>query len=117
GLVLLTLALPDDREVLAASSISLSATANLPTLQELTGSLFTRIPPDLTPQEINAIKKHELFFGMRKKVVEYTFGKPEEINDYGRSGIQMVYSGGHFLVYLDATGKVIDRQILGIKPQ
>ena len=78
--------------------------------QSYPASLRTLIPTDLTPREIEAIRKGSIFNGMSKRAVYYTIGFPEKENDWGRGGKQFVYFNGKIFVYIDGTDHVRDWQ-------
>lgn len=78
-------------------------------LQKISGFLKIEIPKDLSPKEIEAIKKHTIFRGMTKDALYYSFGFPEKENDWGRGGTQLVYST-HLIVYVDSQDKIQDWQ-------
>lgn len=71
------------------------------------GTLLLTIPPNLTAEEIGAIRARKIFRGMSRQAVIYSWGSASE-NDYGKGGKQLVY--GNQLVYLDNNGKVTDWQ-------
>jgi len=72
--------------------------------------LHASMPTNLTPREIEAVRKGTIFKGMSKSAVHYTIGFPEKENDWGRSGKQLIYFRNTLFVYLDATEHVVDWQ-------
>lgn len=79
-------------------------------VQSFPASLHASMPSDLTPREIEAIRKGSIFRGMSKDAVYYTIGFPEKDNDWGRGGKQFIYFHGTMYVYIDATEHVTDWQ-------
>lgn len=72
--------------------------------------LHASIRTALTPREIEAIRKGNIFKGMSKQAVHYTVGFPEKENDWGRNGKQLIYFHNTLFVYIDATEHVVDWQ-------
>lgn len=75
------------------------------------GTLLAKLPAGLTSREISAIREREIFRGMSRKAVFFSWGYPSKENNYGSGGLQLVY-GEHQFVYLDAAGNVTDWQSL-----
>jgi hypothetical protein len=73
-------------------------------------SLRSLIPTDMTPREIEAVRKGSIFNGMSKDAMYRAIGFPEKENNWGRGGKQFIYFNGKLFVYLDATDHVKDWQ-------
>jgi hypothetical protein len=105
--LLLTLTLPDGRNVISmvrCDGQDDSCYGNY-------GSeLFAEIPPALTSEEVDAIRRGTYFTGMSKGALYMSIGLPDRENDYGRGGYQLVYADGKVLIYTDAEGKITDSQ-------
>lgn len=108
--IILKLRLPDGRFGLVATRYNASRGADV--LSRVAGNFLVTVPEGLTAQEIKAIQNHKIFRGMTHKAVVLSWGTPEKVNDYGSGGLQLIYDAGHQLVYLDASGHVIDWQSL-----
>jgi tetratricopeptide (TPR) repeat protein len=108
------LRLSDGRELISAARYQddLSEAGNATSfLSRVTGTLLLKVPPNLTAQEISAIRNRRIFRGMSRQALLYSWGAASE-NDYGRGGKQLVY-GNQFVyqfVYLDINGRVTDWQ-------
>src|SRR5262249_55628269 len=66
----------------------------------------------LTRAEQGAIKTRALARGMSQQALYYSIGTPENRNDYGRGGRQLIYPEG-LIVYVDTTDHVTDWQRMG----
>ncbi len=64
----------------------------------------------LTKAEIIAIQQTKVFKGMSKLALNFSIGFPKKTNKWGDAGIQLVYSNGKLIVYLDKNDKVYDWQ-------
>jgi hypothetical protein len=107
------LRLPDGREVLSAARYrdEDSKTENDNSfLGRSIGTMLLKVPSNLTPREITAIRSKKIFRGMSRRAVFYSWGVNEG-NDYGHGGRQLVYENQY--VYLDNSGKVTNWQSLG----
>jgi hypothetical protein len=113
--ILWKLQLDSGREVIGASRYrdeDVSANGNDNSfLGRSIGTLLLNVPPNLTAPEIAAISAREIFRGMSRRAVIYSWGMTTE-NDYGKGGKQLVYGDNQF-VYLDNEGKVTDWQSVG----
>jgi hypothetical protein len=83
-------------------------------LQKASGSslLITSIPSVLDSHDIAAVQNRQILTGMSRRALRCGYGTPDKVNDWGSGGRQLVYYGGRLLVYLDADGRVSDRQAL-----
>lgn len=110
--VVLKLTLPNGQEALALTSDTYleNRDANASFLARVSGTLLDSIPKKLTPKEVDAIKRMTLFRGMSEDAVGYAIGFPEQTNDWGRGGKQLVFFSGKLMVYVDRDGKVTDWQ-------
>jgi hypothetical protein len=105
--LLLTLTLPDGRNVLSM----VKCDSQDDSCYENYGSeLFAEIPPALTSEEVDAIRRGTYFTGMSKGALYMSIGLPDRENDYGRGGYQLVYANGKILIYTDADAKITDSQ-------
>jgi hypothetical protein len=113
--VVLKLKFPDGREALSFTGhYNLQETPGAPPMtffEKIAGFLLTQIPSGLSQQDIEAVKHHSIYRGMKKDAVHYLFGFPDRTNDWGTGGEQLIY-GESFLVYLDRQGAVVDWQSL-----
>lgn len=112
GGVLMELHLPDNSEALAYTPQSFIDLSQHDPLQRIAGTLLSSMP-SLTPREIEAVKKVELFRGMSEQAVSYSLGFSDSVNDWGLGGKQFVYFHGTLLIYVGQDGKVRDWQNLG----
>ncbi len=114
--VILKLQLPDGTDALAVSDMTVPPhkddAGHSGPLDRVAGFFLTGIPKDFTPKEIQAIQKAEIFRGMDREAVECTLGFPKKENDWGRGGVQLVFSDT-FIVYLNHGDRVEDWQSLG----
>jgi len=116
--VVLKLKLQDGREVLTSSHYRDEDTeVDGPALDNsflgrISEHLLTKVPSFLTGEEVQAVRKGEIFKGMSRRAVEYIRGGTSKENDWGSGGLQLVY-GEHLFVYLDSGCKVSDWQLVG----
>lgn len=68
------------------------------------------VPAKFSNREIAAIRKGEIFRGMSKEALFWSYGYPEKSNDWGRGGQQYIYGGTEY-VYTDGA-RVTDWQSL-----
>ena len=106
------LRLSDGREVISAAryrdDLSEAEAGNAPSfVRRVAGTLLLNVPPNLTAQEISAIRDRKIFRGMSRRALLYSWGAGSE-NDYGKGGKQLVY--GKQFVYLDAHDRITDWQ-------
>jgi hypothetical protein len=73
-------------------------------------TLLLKVPSNLTPQEITAIRSRKIFRGMSRQAVYCSWGVTKE-NNYGSGGKQLMYGESQF-VYLNNSGIVTDWQSL-----
>lgn len=105
------LKLPNGNEALAFTNTSYfqRAEPNSSFFQKVSGNLLTAIPSDLTPKDVDAIRKGTVSKGMKRQTLYYAVGFPDKENDWGRGGKQLIYSD-RLLFYLDANESVVDWQ-------
>lgn len=56
-----------------------------------------KIPSRFSPKEIASIKEENIFVGMSKDALYWSWGYPEKTNDWGRGGAQLIYPGGQYV--------------------
>lgn len=110
--VILKVKLPSGSEAIVYTTLDDAAQDDDSIISRVTTGFLTSIPRNITPKQLDAIRKKSILKGMTKHVVMYVFGFPEKTNDWGNGGTQLVYSGGKVMVYLDSRGKVEDWQAL-----
>ena len=72
--------------------------------------VLTQIPKDLTAKEVKAVRDGSIFRGMSIDALHYSLGFPQEENDWGSGGKQLIY-GDSVFVYIKSD-KVVDWQLL-----
>ncbi|MDO8347238.1 MAG: hypothetical protein Q7S85_05020 [Rugosibacter sp.] len=73
-------------------------------LERMKISAVERIPSKFSPKEVAAIKAGNIFRGMSKDALYWSWGYSEKTNDWGLGGEQHIYQGNRY-VYVD--GKVV----------
>ena len=61
------------------------------------GDLLLDLPAGLKDGDVVTVQR-----GMKENVARCLLGKPDDINDYGRAGKQLVFNGGRLILYVDA---------------
>jgi hypothetical protein len=105
--VVLTLILPDAREVLAIANGDQLNKTDRPFLERVSASLLTEIPATLTEREIAAIRQRRIFRGMSRDPLYYSLGFPKSEDDWGAGIIRFAYPDNQ-VVYLNKQYKVVD---------
>ncbi|MCC5808319.1 MAG: hypothetical protein JJU00_18475 [Opitutales bacterium] len=78
-------------------------------IDQLGHGLLQKIPDNLSEREIEAIKSESIFRGMSKDALTYSWGRPDEENDWRAGGKQLIY--GRTNVYIQ-DGVITDWQRL-----
>jgi hypothetical protein len=105
--VVLTLILPEGRELLAIANSDQLTQTDRPILERVSATLLTEIPAKLTEKEILAIRQQRIFRGMSKEALYYSQGFPKSEDDWGAGVIRFAYSDS-LVVYLNKQYKVVD---------
>lgn len=98
--VLIKLVLPDGGERLLFGSLQHYNLKRgyVPTLLERMGvSAAEGIPRKFSQREMTAIKIGSIFRGMSEDALYWSIGYPKDFNDWGLSGLQLIYNGGRFV--------------------
>ncbi len=106
--VILELALPDQTPVLFLSHYVEREGKSF--LSKIEGSLFAEIPAFYSAADVKGLRTGAFVVGMSEYAVYDLMGVPDETNDWGRGGTQLVFAKGAILVYLNAAGRVMDSQ-------
>lgn len=107
--LIIKLRLPDGTEVLALTSGESIQSSKAPTfIGKVAGTLLPSIPAWLTPQEIAAIKRKQIFKGMRRKALLYVVGEPDRVNTSSVGDSQLIFGG--LYIYVNHSGIVTNWQ-------
>lgn len=108
--LLLKIRLPNGDDVMAViSGESIQQSKAETFLGKISGTLLSAIPAALTQQEVTAIRKKEIFKGMRRRALAYVMGIPNRTHTSSVDGVaQLVFDGMY--IYVNRAGVVTDWQ-------
>lgn len=111
--IVFMLRLPNGHEAISFTPKGsyLDADSSKPFFERVAGTLKTGIPKSLAQRDIDSIKRHTIYRGMKVSAVYLALGFPDKENDWGRGGKQLIFFDRLF-VYLDHDNKVVDLQSL-----
>ena len=109
--VLFELALPNGQKAIAMSSF-VEEGPDAPFLEKIEGTLFAAPPTCFSQIDLKALRSLALYHGVSRVVVDELYGQPEQENDWGSGGTQLVYYRGSVMIYLNGSDKVTDWQSL-----